>query len=669
MVMRLISKLLIFSLVISLCGCTKEKEALSLGEWIHRLNTELHLPKASAIKPYYVHIPEKHRYYEDVQAAVEWGIIESSVPLQVDEPLTREWLAYTLMNCINNNVDAKSIKDNQKTQFPKQCSQAVAFGLLEVDKRGLFLPKKVVSDEEAMEKLALISGYIQHFTITDSKFLMEYNDDIKVIDEKPLVVDKENKTIRYGSDQALKENDLIKVRDDNTIYRVNHVEKEMDDFIYTIDEAEFTSIINDCDIEHSFTVDFNDVVIEEDEVFSDTSFLFTSVKAIEKEIKGFKITVSMSGNSINAKVAKGNITASLNVYDVTPTMKWVMKEGMIEHGLFKVNFKSNQTANYKASHQITHEFNEMEYFIPTLLNKVKTIENVELVIPICTFKIPISQIPGMSVRLGLQCSMQANGTIECTLVQQAGFGVEIRNNKARYFHHIDNDASCSIKADSGLLVGVKSALWYGIQPLVDGVVEAGFKAIMDSHVHLYDKEGNVSSYKIKAPSDIASEAAEQVNDVLVCSDSTGYYIARITFNSATTLASKLGLSKTVELMSVNDVMKGITGHYENGHRVAQCTRKNKVRLPSIEPLIKQEMIVVAKNNMVLNKGEKDLISIVSLPTDSKVSDLRFSSSDNSIAKVDGNGAVSAISSGNAIITIDDGKHQCNVVVHVKLSNE
>ena len=128
---------------------------------------------------------------------------------------------------------------------------------------------------------------------------------------------------------------------------------------------------------------------------------------------------------------------------------------------------------------------------------------------------------------------------------------------------------------------------------------------------------------------------------------TNSWTDRCDFGTSDKLIHELGI--TVE----NDILT-IT----NSYGTAKFYKTQKV--------IEVESITINKNNLELLKGHEEILTTHVNPTDAYYKDIIWTSSNPSIATVDSNGKVTAISKGNAVIKASskDGKKsaECNVTV-------
>ena len=135
-------------------GCTKRSidSTINYGEWISLINEKAGIYDYAEKKPYFMNITANSPYFDDIQSAVEWGILDKNHSIDVEQPLTRELAAYTLINLSGVELvkETGKYRDIQNTQYPKEVTTAIALGLLEVDKKNRFRPKEIVKKEDAL---------------------------------------------------------------------------------------------------------------------------------------------------------------------------------------------------------------------------------------------------------------------------------------------------------------------------------------------------------------------------------------------------------------------------------------------------------------------------------------------------------------------------------------
>ncbi|WP_314675058.1 S-layer homology domain-containing protein, partial [uncultured Solobacterium sp.] len=128
------------------------------GEWLTELTTQAGITSYQQEEPYFLNITSNSPYFTVVQSSVEWELLNPSKAFNPSATLTREMVAYTLMNLISRTHEGSTdaIKDLQDSSYPDQVKSAVASGLMSLDERQRFRPKDEISKEEAFGYLAQV---------------------------------------------------------------------------------------------------------------------------------------------------------------------------------------------------------------------------------------------------------------------------------------------------------------------------------------------------------------------------------------------------------------------------------------------------------------------------------------------------------------------------------
>lgn len=114
---RLISIILLvatlFTLASPLAGCSANKEAvLTVGQWLMMINDAFGMQSYIEEKPYFENVSSSNPYFETVQIAAEWDVVDRNAPIDVEKTLTWEMALVTLVNA-GNFVSADSDKKDK----------------------------------------------------------------------------------------------------------------------------------------------------------------------------------------------------------------------------------------------------------------------------------------------------------------------------------------------------------------------------------------------------------------------------------------------------------------------------------------------------------------------------------------------------------------------------
>ena len=683
-----------------LSGCAAPPAAtMTLGEWITLLDQKAGLSAAEAGEPYFLNVPESSPYYEAVQAAVEWEVLDGSVPFDPYQVLTREWTAYTLMNLSERDVKQDtniSIRDLSTSMFPKHVSASVAHGLLSLDRHDRFLPREPIDRTEALNCLSVIAGQIDRRTAFEPHLDYEFSEEAEFTEEEPEVLDPEENTAVFRPDAAVETGQYFTSGDPaqpEAVYRIQKTEEKEDGIHAIIEPAKAEDVFSAIDAAETFEVDFTkakiidaiDGTVIQD---SDTLMDFTTPAALRSfgyekthEINGYHISYSVSATGIKAEVTKKTkngleVFGNLQISSVKPSYRWKTENGTIQDGYFTMEFQSaeNLGASIDSYRKLYGDFSKVEpgNFLGTIRNLFQEhADPADITLPLAKIVIPVPSQPLLTLLMQLELTIRAEGKAQLALSQDNCIGMEIRNGHMRRIGHSDMNAQAMLQADTALLGGVKMAMKLAGMSIADMKTEAGAKAKADALVHLYDNQNNHAMVRADGlPSDFVEDLSDGNENVFSCTDITAYKTIDIRFNSADTLAGRAGLSADVVIADEKngEMIPGLNGHWENGHRVAKCTRKDRPQAKDTGPVVESDQIRIADYSMILDPGETKSVQIRALPKGYSAKDLVLTSDNPSVA---GTSAltVTGKAEGSSIIHIrtSDGKYEvsCSVLVRHK----
>jgi uncharacterized protein YjdB len=229
-------------------------------------------------------------------------------------------------------------------------------------------------------------------------------------------------------------------------------------------------------------------------------------------------------------------------------------------------------------------------------------------------------------------------------------------------------ADTVLKSDSKIQAGIRFALNMTSMNLCDIGLNAGAKASVKTTVHMYDSEGKSKSEVTDVPADVADEAASEAKDVMVCGDIDAKWLLNVKFNSSKSLMGKLGINRTISLLSdeQDNIFPDGKRHIENFKFVDHCTRGNRTISKTPEELKVTQLISLKDYSIAVHLGESVAFQIRGLPDGYTKDDLIYISGDSNVASTDGKGNVKGISSGSTVVTIKtkDDKHRtaCSIMV-------
>lgn len=685
---RKLAVLLVLCMLVPFVGCKKKvTDTMTNGEWLTELTTQAGITYYQQEEPYFLNITSNSPYFTVVQSSVEWEVLNPSKAFNPSATLTREMVAYTLMNLISRTHEGLSdtIKDLQDCSYPDQVKAAVASGLMSLDERQRFRPKDEISKEEAFGYLAQVIDIVNNRKFTDTQTTVQLKDDVKFADDEPKQFDEEGLTALFESDSSIR-NGMYIVYDD-TYYRVVNCEYTNQGILTTLEQVNMEDVIEQFDIQGGTDLEFNhakivdgngNVVQEGTEQSHSLSLMSTSLINHTFDINGFRIALKGTTSSLHAEVSKqlqvgGLLYANAALDNLHIQYKWDKDEDRIQYGYLKADFTTSENIGlrngmYKELYGDFSKLNPKD-FISTVQNIFQTKQEVITdTITLCTVKIPMPNAPMVSVVMKLNLNIYATGKVELSFVQNHIVGCEIRNGNMRIISDHSKKATASIRAETGITLGTNLALHAFNQNIMDAEIDAGAKGYFHTKTYLYNEEGKAESFDIDVQPDLVEELSEGNPDIKVCTELNAYWLCNLKLNSSNSLAGRFGFSRNIPILSESNAPLFPKGKvtYENWMSVDHCSCEDREKVPNVEAIQVKKRITLKDYSLISGVGVSTRIQVTGLPEGYTVEDLIYISKNTDIAEVSSAGEVIGKKSGGTDIVIQtkDKKHlvHCHILV-------
>ena len=685
---RKLAVLLALCMLVPFVGCKKKvTDTMTNGEWLTELTTQAGITYYQQEEPYFLNITSNSPYFTVVQSSVEWEVLNPSKAFNPSATLTREMVAYTLMNLISRTHEGLSdtIKDLQDCSYPDQVKAAVASGLMSLDERQRFRPKDQISKEEAFGYLAQVIDIVNNRKFTDTQTTVQLKDDVQFADDEPKQFDEEGLTALFESDSSIR-NGMYIVYDD-TYYRVVNCEYTNQGILTTLEQVNMEDVIEQFDIQGGTDLEFNhakivdgngNVVQEGTEQSHSLSLMSTSLINHTFEINGFRIALKGTTSSLHAEVSKqlqvgGLLYANATLDNLHIQYKWDKDEDRIQYGYLKADFTTSENIGlrngmYKELYGDFSKLNPKD-FISTVQNIFQTKQEVITdTITLCTVKIPMPNAPMVSVVMKLNLNIYATGKAELSFVQNHVLGCEIRNGNMRIITDHSKKATASIRAETGITLGTNLALHAFNQNIMDAEIDAGAKGYFHTKTYLYNEEGKAESFDIDVQPDLVEELSEGNPDIKVCTELNAYWLCNLKLNSSNSLAGRFGFSRNIPILSESNAPLFPKGKvtYENWMSVDHCSCEDREKVPNVEAIQVKKRITLKDYSLICGVGVSTRIQVTGLPDGYTVEDLIYISKNTDIAEVSSAGEVIGKKSGGTDIVIQtkDKKHlvHCHILV-------
>ena len=657
------------------------------GEWLTELTTQAGITYYQQEEPYFLNITSNSPYFTVVQSSVEWELLNPSKAFNPSATLTREMVAYTLMNLISRTHEGSSdtIKDLQDCSYPDQVKAAVASGLMSLDVRQRFRPKDEISKEEAFGYLAQVIDIVNNRKFTDTQTTVQLKDDVQFADDEPKQFDEEGLTALFASDSSIRNGMYIAY--DDAYYRVVNCEYTNQGILTTLEQVNMEDVIEQFDIQGGTDLEFNhakivdgngNVVQEGTEQSHSLSLMSTSLINHTFDINGFRIALKGTTSSLHAEVSKqlqvgGLLYANAALDNLHIQYKWDKDEDRIQYGYLKADFTTSENIGlrngmYKELYGDFSKLNPKD-FISTIQNIFSTKQEVMTdAITLCTVKIPLPNAPMVSVVMKLNLNIYATGKAELSFVQNHVLGCEIRNGNMRIISDHSKQATASIRAETGITLGTNLALHAFNQNIMDAEIDAGAKGYFHTKTYLYNEEGKAEPLDIDVQPDLVEELSEGNPDIKVCTELNAYWLCNLKLNSSNSLAGRFGFGRNIPIFSESNAPLFPKGKvtYENWMSVDHCSCEDREKVPNVEAIQVKKRITLKDYSLIAGVGVSARIQVSGLPEGYTVEDLIYISKNTDIAEVGLDGEVIGKKSGGTDILIQtkDKKHlvHCHILV-------
>lgn len=445
--------------------------------------------------------------------------------------------------------------------------------------------------------------------------------------------------------------------------------------------------------------------------------------ALNFEIDGIKISGTVSSNKISFK-AKGDIYTnkkksvkvsvdkSYDIKDISLDYDYDIEWFKLKYAYAKLNYTTVDTTKVGVKYE--NKLIDKDWQIKELTNEklAKSIQGklsdlqgkAGKTIKICD--VPVYTNGVVSFNIIVQLKISISGEVQLVVTTSNAKGIEYKNGNIRYIKEEkkDTDVKISAKAELTLYIGAAfKALGVNIVGLG---MEGGVGAKGSVIIHVVDQERHLltevkTEVELSVTEDeistlrgmsVSAEAGGSLTlNAEVCFDYKVYGILKFTLDSESVIG-KIFKGSEIEIFGEKNAAF-LSGHIEDGVDVEKCTREftiedeeekkedNKEDIKDSnqnedkdtndsqennDSILNSEYLDIDTYFVNLSIGESYTIKIEKIPTGYNRSDIVFKSSDDSIIKVDSNGRINALSSGNATVQVQtkDGKfkQECSVFV-------
>ena len=619
--------LIAIAILVTCCGC-KASFAYTVEDYLNYLAVESG-------------IGDKTDINENFNKLKKWGIVDALDKDNLNNPLDYYYLTKTISRLINEENDyLVSIKN---------------MGWIDINVNGSNLVQK--DEAERIVECAvdfINNGHIESiYEYEFKKEIKNKEDDLKIGD---IVYDQDND--KYIVVEDIKDNEIV--------YK----------------DASFDEVFENVNLADSFEIDFNECEVipylYDNEVtnYVNTKYNLLAAKNENHVFNhdGFRISYQVNTTGITVHVSKDvnkiNMYCDLLINKIRPSFKYTTKDEEIKNCFFKIDFTTSEKlgasiGRYKNYHI---DFNDLDStsFISKLNSIVKkNNDEVETTLKICQIKTPVPNIPTAYLNMDVLLKIYVSGKVELTCDTTNSVGFEIKEGNFRTI----NDSTCDINAIASASGKACAGLNFNLEAvntrLADIELDAGVKGEVKSTLHLYDDNGEAFPLEYDLAYDSLEKISEGNENVKVCGDVSLYWLMNILINTPKTKLSKIGFSKTIEILDEKNQIFNNLHHIENGMFVEKCTRTNKSKTKVKSKSSDVNKIILESYAKIIDIDTPCEIGIVDIPNGYQLSDINYDSDDNSIVSIT-NGLLYGIKEGVTKVRVytTDNKYECYLSVLV-----
>ncbi len=775
----LMAMCLMTTLVISATACGKKTTGIIMGQWLAWVDDAFGMTTYRNDTPYFGNITADNTYFEAVQIATEWNVVDTDDELDVNKEITWREALVTLVNC--GRFLEEDASEDEKIEY--------GIDHLNSEIRDYWLDR-TVKEDDALELLDTAVDLWAKPSAEDTKAEVDYKEDVvdytapdhfvsdyEVADDGSISIPAEQAgDIQAGDVYSLPSKDGT---GENIVYKAENVKTDKDGNVIIKNsdkELELGDIYEKLNVAETLFGDESNIVIRDGAgniIYSpeegvrttahkgnqtattlgatpggnviqtgnaDVKFSFTLPNDF-KVSGGFKFS-STEGLTLKADVTTGNFfkdsqaslkgTLGFEVSNLTATQNIDYDFGSLKGAKLVLNYKAKEYGKLELSTDKMGQFTLAPYrnsepsffknlFAPS--TRLKSATSNARNIGEKTIKIASVDLFGYAAKvcLDVNLNISASGTASITFTQSGNSGVEYVNGNLRCIKIINSDVDLEMRGKAETTVSLGPAIYvFGLRKKVIGVsvaagvgIEAGFDFdLVDGENHLIEESGPIDSedaalidsilqnksttIEVKKLKEVAaSQGAPNYKAEMhsldlhidTCVTIDVYKILKIQLDSNSVASDVFNLKAAWNIWDKSNAcfMKvHIDGwgkgniHTAFGGDTPQCTKKYTPFTDDEEdtedPESTQDHNVEFGDSILLDhyrvsgaQGDGITLSIVQLPEGYSLSDIRFRTSDASVASVGSkSGNVTFAGEGNCVITAytTDGKYYQDCAVTV-----
>lgn len=768
-VKKIVSILLVITVLgatLTINGCSKySSSSIQFGEWIKMIDETFGMEMYQDKTPHIKGISEDNVYFEYIQIASEWEVIDDSMNIDTGESLLWEDAIETLVNAggFMSNDATKEEKINYGiTTFDKSIRKYAlqweipleqAEKLLDIayktfaDKKYLVTVEKVKYSDDIVD-LTDSNNCVKDYVISSNAIKIPASQAKEITEGKIFVLPPNNKVMGVNAYKAVS----VKTEGENTIIQVSNEDIEIED------------IAENLEIKSTFVPTAENTVIYDGngKLISYGSEIVSTDLSKENYTPKVSYLGDLNGAYDTNSTASGNVSTEFNIdgwkvklkynlngeFNLTGSVEKILKESStkdsnasfgaelsldkfeitndveiewfkLKHAELKVDYETKLSFTGKYSNKKEGNFGPYNNGNGKYLTNVKKAflkdHNAQGAHTVKICSLTVYGTPLARVCLDVNLKISFEGSISIVVTEHGSKGFEYKNGNLRNIKVSDKDVDVTIKAKIEGTLGIGPALYViGLKKKIVGFqVAVGIGVEVSITMHLVDSMNHLLetasgdgmnlemcdsfiNATIEVSQDIIRDIAlsqgatyevEKSNNQAhfdCCFDVSAYFILRLEFTDESLLGDLIGgkIKTSIEIFGSKNG-KFLNLHMEKldwsqlsnikfgtAANESQCTKKftpfEEDDKEDAESTTTNENFAVDSYSMDLVVGDSEKVNITNLPSKYKRDDVSFVSEDKSVAIVETDGTVKAVSEGTTTIRVvtKDGKYKYDCLVMV-----
>lgn len=551
-----------------LSSCAKQNDMyITNGEWLSMVNESFGMVSYNEKTPYIEEIDSNNKYFDTIQIACEWNVIDKNEPLNIDDKLIVSYALITLVNCIDmtdaTNSDEEKItyaidnfdREIKKKDLDNKVNQEEAVDLINCAKN-LWVNHKYLTP---VEEISYAEG-VKDFSVEDSKI-----SNYKSLEDGTIVIPKKS-NIDKGAD--IKKGDIYILPSNGEVigtnaYKAENVTEDKDNiYISNSDEElDLYDVAQNIKVEETFSPSMENTIVYDGNgqvVSSGTNVVSTTDVNVNKkpevvplgvsnspevtscatkvshkfEIDDFSITLEYDLNGkfdlkttiatkkdfMERSSVQGSFAVGVSDLDVTQKVDYSWFK--LKEATMKVDYKTDTEfkvaySNKKSETVAPKMSNGNGKFLSNLKKSVlkdKDTDSGAKTIKICSLDVWSIGVCRLCLDVNLQ--IKFDGSVSVVITEHGSKGLQYKNGNLRQINISDKDVDVQLKAKIEGTVGIGPALYVvGLKKAIIGAqIKCGLGVTVGVTLHLADTENHLleeSKSFNGYPPEVLDELAQQ----------------------------------------------------------------------------------------------------------------------------------------------------------------